>query len=167
MIKRAIFLLFVSDLCSLSTDLVHTWSHERDSTCERALYFNRRPCELDQFSKRIECVMCMIQQHSRVYTSSRKLMVFLLGLMSSWWKDTPRTPPSSASLTALHTHSLWQTSSRALSLSFKTHRHTYIKGIYNRIYGQHVWYALTTCWLTSPFVTQTNKKNYYSKPLLM
>jgi len=55
----------------------------------------------------MEFAMCMIQCYSRVYTSSKKLMVFLLGLRTSWWKDTQGTPPSNASLTALHKHSLW------------------------------------------------------------
>lgn len=152
--KIAIFLLLVSDLCSLSSDLVHTWIENNRQ------YFTSSENHVNyQFSKGTVCVMYIIQWCSRVYTSSRKLMVFLLGLRSSWWKDTLRTPPSSASLTALQTHSLWHTSSRALSLSFKTHRHTY------SILKQYAVCGLsfTKYWLTSLSVKQKD----YSKSLIM
>ena len=50
-------------------------------------------------------------------TSNMKSTIRLLGLRSSCWKRTLRISPSRASRTALQTHSLWQTSSRPVSLT--------------------------------------------------
>ncbi len=56
LMKIAIFLLHVSDLCSLSSDLVHTW---RESN--RQHFTSSGNHVKNQFSKETECVMYMIQ----------------------------------------------------------------------------------------------------------
>lgn len=50
------------------------------------------------------------------FTSKIKSTIRLLGRSSSCWKRTLWTSPSRASRTALQTHSLWQNSSRPVSL---------------------------------------------------
>ncbi len=63
--KIAIFLLLVSDLCSLSSDLVHTWRENNRQ------YFTSSDVNY-QFSKGTLCVMYIIQWCSRVLYLQQK-----------------------------------------------------------------------------------------------